>query len=593
MACLRFGAFEFNPADGELRKRGIRIHLHGQPAAILKLLLERAGNVVTREEIKVRLWPADTFIDFERGLNAAVARLRAALGESARQPRFLVTEPRRGYRFIAPEMTVGPSTSEADPPALDSAARRLMCLPFDLLEPDPQVAFLGYSLPDAVSNFLAGLPGLIVRSNRVVARLESSEKLRLLAAEADVDAVMTGTILRSGSQLRVTAQLIAVPAGTVVWTQVAQVQMGEIFALQDDLTRRIIASLVPTFQRANAEQDLTRDVPASPAAYEFHLRANHLAVQMRDLPLARDLYLQSVAIDPHYAPAWAGLARCHRILAKFRAGQDDAALAEAAFQQAFTLNPRCPGIHSEYAYHEAEQGRAANAIERLLREIRYSPNNPNHYAALVSVLRYAGLVDASVAAHDAAVQRDRGVRTSIMNTHFVMGNYEAALASSNDNVGFMDAMILEALGRPRQALAKLRKLDGLPPLMREWMKMLEHFVKGQTTQAAAYLLELNRQGVDPEGFFYRARLLARLGHQAEALATLEQSLQRGYYCASAFLVDPYLATLKSKPSYQTLIAEAVRLSNQAKAIFLQGFGPHLLNISLPSTSATIKVRLEC
>jgi tetratricopeptide (TPR) repeat protein len=294
---------------------------------------------------------------------------------------------------------------------------------------------------------------------------------------------------------------------------------------------------------------------------------------MRDLPLAREMYRKCVEEDPHYAPAWAGLARCHRILAKFRAGSDDhAALAEEAFQRAFALNPRCPGIHSQHAYHEAEQGRARDAITRLLQELDGNPHNPEHHAAMVHVCRYAGLLETSLAAHHAAVRLDRGIRTSVMNTYFVMGQYAAALECSTDNVGFMEAMILEALGRREEALERVRRREGLPPLMGEWMTMLELFVENRREEAAQRLLEIDRQGVDPEGFYYRARLLSRMGAKADALATLERALQRGYYCAPAFLTEPYLDGLRGTERFQELAAEAVRLSGLARAAFVEGGG---------------------
>src|SRR5438067_3771786 len=99
---MRFGAYDFEPYSGELRKEGMRVRLEGQPVAILRMLLERPGELVTREELQKQLWPADTFVDFEHSLNAAIKRLRAALSDSADHPRYVETLARRGYRFIAP-----------------------------------------------------------------------------------------------------------------------------------------------------------------------------------------------------------------------------------------------------------------------------------------------------------------------------------------------------------------------------------------------------------------------------------------------------------------------------------------------------------
>lgn len=134
--------------------------------------------------------------------------------------------------------------------------------------------------------------------------------------EADAGTVLAGTLLRSGDQIRVAAQLLEVPAGTVIWTHVAQIAMGEIFSVQDRLAERITASLLPSVGIREATER-KKDVPATARAYEFYLRANHLSTQMRDLAVARDMYRKCLEEDPLYAPAWARLARCYRILGKF------------------------------------------------------------------------------------------------------------------------------------------------------------------------------------------------------------------------------------------------------------------------------------
>lgn len=147
----------------------------------------------------------------------------------------------------------------------------------------------------------------------------------------------------------------------------------------------------------------------------------------------------------------------------------------------------------------------------MLQSLRDNRHDIELYSALVYACRYAGLLEASLAAHDAAIRLDRNARTSVMHTYFVMGQLEAALAASTDDVGFIEAMVLDALGRRNDALDRVRRRDNLPPLMRRWMEMLEAYLNGQTGEAVEAILDMERQGVDPEGFFYRARILARLG----------------------------------------------------------------------------------
>src|SRR5262245_38727891 len=183
------------------------------------------------------------------------------------------------------------------------AMTRLIVPPFRMLRPDAEIDFLSYSLADAVTTSLAGLQSLVVRSTAVAtAHAGAAPDLKSLAAEADVDIALFGTILRAGDQLRVATQLVEVPGGTVLWSHTAQVGMGDIFGLQDSLTNRIVESLsVPLSAR---EQRLLRhDVPATARAYEFYLKANQLALDRQTWSLARKVYKQCLSEDPSYAPA--------------------------------------------------------------------------------------------------------------------------------------------------------------------------------------------------------------------------------------------------------------------------------------------------
>ena len=211
-------------------------------------------------------------------------------------------------------------TDAAGAPARPTARSmtRLIVLPFRILRSDPETDFLAFSLPDAVTSSLSGLDSLIVRSSIVASRFAGgAQDLRTIADEADVDIVLTGTLLRAGEQLRVSTQLVEAPDGTLVWSQTSQMPLGDLFRLQDDLASRIVESLsLPLTTREH--RMLKHDVPASAKVYEFYLRANQLAANPRTWSLARDLYLECLQEDPRYAPAWARLGRLHRILGQVR-----------------------------------------------------------------------------------------------------------------------------------------------------------------------------------------------------------------------------------------------------------------------------------
>src|SRR5499427_8467616 len=263
---LRFSTFELRP--GELRHQGDLVKLAPQPLKVLELLARRGGEIVTRTEIRDHVWSGDTFVDFEQGLNFCIRQIREVLGDTADAPRFIETLPRRGYRFVMPVTGVAPSQP--------ASVTRLMVLPFRMLRPDSETEFLAFSLPDALTSSLGGLRSLVVRSSMAAARFAGDGvEPRTIGAEADVDVIVTGTLLRAGGEVRVATQLTDAASGTLLWSHAAQAPVGDVFGLQDELTQQIVASL--SLPLTNHEQQmLQRDVPANPAAYEYFLRGNEL-----------------------------------------------------------------------------------------------------------------------------------------------------------------------------------------------------------------------------------------------------------------------------------------------------------------------------
>src|SRR4030095_9146315 len=285
----------------------------------------------------------------------------------------------------------------------------LIVLPFRVLRPDPETDFLGFSLPDAMASSLAGLRSLGVRSTAGAARFAGDEiDFARIAAEAHVDLVMTGTLLRAGDAIRVTTQLVGVAGGEVLWSHAAHATLRDVFQLQDDLVQRIVSSL--SLPLTTREQQLLRhDVPANPTAYEFYLRAHQLhqqatLVSLEAAGLARDLYLQSVEADPQYAPAWANLGRCYRVLGKAggEGAEDYLKRAESCLQRALTLNPQLASVTRAYAQLESDIGRSKDGLVRLLTAARTNDRDPELWAGLVHACRYCGLLQASIAAPDRA-----------------------------------------------------------------------------------------------------------------------------------------------------------------------------------------------
>src|SRR5881396_1999095 len=204
---LRFDVFELDTGSGELRKNGDRVKLQPQPLRVLELLVRHGGEVLTRADIRERIW-CDSFVDFEQGLNFCIRQIREALGDNADAPRFVETLPRRGYRFLLPV---------EKPPALEpKAVRSLIVLPFRMLRPDPGTDFLAFSLPEALTTSLSGLRSVVVRSSLVASRFAAgTQDLQTIAAEAHVDLIVTGTLLSTGDEIRVTCHLTAAATGTL------------------------------------------------------------------------------------------------------------------------------------------------------------------------------------------------------------------------------------------------------------------------------------------------------------------------------------------------------------------------------------------
>jgi non-specific serine/threonine protein kinase len=325
------------------------------------------------------------------------------------------------------------------------ATTRLIVLPFRPLRPDSETDFLAFSLADAITVALSGLESLIIRSTHMAAPYATTDvDLRSLSSATAVDAVVMGTLLRAGSELRVTVQLVEAPAGTLLWSQVMQVPVLDLFQVQDRVAHAVVEALsVPISSQERGL--LQRDVPASPEAYGLYLRANRLIDSSSHWDQARELYNEAVALDPRYAPAWARLGRCLRMLGKYGGDPEaDKYIAEsaAAFRRAFELNPDLSLAHNLYTYAEVDDGRAKDAMVRLLERLRHRSSDPELYAGLVHACRYCGVLDASIAADAHARRLDPGLQTTVAHSYFLQGNYEAAIARDTDHPPYLTMLLL-------------------------------------------------------------------------------------------------------------------------------------------------------
>jgi TolB-like protein/DNA-binding winged helix-turn-helix (wHTH) protein len=331
---VRFGAFEADLRSEELRKYGQRLRVPGQSFQILKRLLDKPGQLVTREELQTKLWPADTFVDFDHGVNAAMNRLREALGDSADKPKFIETLPRRGYRFIGPINGVGaaeiapgrvssggesapkwrpsrpswigitlgaclaitvaatwiyfsyfahkpasaPLSSATAAPgrAAPTAIRTIAVLPFKPLTTASRDEYLELGLADILINRLSSNRQLTVRSIYAIARYQGRDLDPIVVGrEQKVDAVLEGTFQRLGQRIRVTARFVRVEDGSTIWAKRFETRSDDDFSAQDQIGEQISASLAPELPgpAPTLARFILRQPTSNPAAHESYLLA--------------------------------------------------------------------------------------------------------------------------------------------------------------------------------------------------------------------------------------------------------------------------------------------------------------------------------
>jgi TolB-like protein/DNA-binding winged helix-turn-helix (wHTH) protein/Flp pilus assembly protein TadD len=466
---LRFGVFELDLRSGELRKHGLRVRLQEQPLRLLEMLLERPGEVVTREELQKRLWPADTFVDFDHGLNKAINKIREALGDSAESPRFVETVSRRGYRFLAevkdadaapvrkPELATlrQPEAEGLDhPPPPDkvgevrnlsrsrawkiavlllfliaaafafrklhfwsrpsSTIRSLAVLPFESLSNDPSQDYFADGMTDELISNLGQISALRVISRTSVMSYKHARKpLPQIAQELNVDAVVEGTVLRSGNDVRITAQLIEASADKHLWSQSYEGELRNTLALQNEVARAI-ADQIRINVNPQEQTALKKMRVVNPQAFESYLKGRYFWNKRtaEGLNVALAYFNQAIEEDSTFAQAYSGLSDTYSLLgdwqyavmttrealprakaAAIKALELDSALGEAhnslafcldgfdwdfdaagkEFRRAIELNPSYATAHHWHAWHLGLLGKYHDAVAEMKRAKNLDP----------------------------------------------------------------------------------------------------------------------------------------------------------------------------------------------------------------------------
>ncbi len=412
---LQFGAFEVDLRAGELRKSGARIKLQEQPFQILVMLLERPGDVLTREELRQKLWPADTFVDFDNGLNTAIKKLRDTLGDSADSPRFIETLPKRGYRFIYPVNGArAPAAVQVPPPAWwrrpqatgllaltallaiavaanvgglrDRITGRaslgpiasVAVLPCKNLTGDPEQEFLGDGLTDVLTTHLAQVKSLTVPSVTSSMYFKGEHKrLSEIARELGVQALVEPSVQRSRDRLLVNFQLIHAPTDRHLWAKSYEVDPKNVQALLPTVAREILEAMNAQVTLEEKSR-LSSSRETTPEAYEAYIKAGfHLRKGTdTDRFKAAELFNKAIEIDKRFAPAYAGLAALHTHGGAYLVGAEvgDRALARKLADKALELDPALAEAHAALGWLDSSDWNWKGAEEHYKSAIELNPS---------------------------------------------------------------------------------------------------------------------------------------------------------------------------------------------------------------------------
>jgi|HubBroStandDraft_4_1064222.scaffolds.fasta_scaffold10216_3 TolB-like protein/DNA-binding winged helix-turn-helix (wHTH) protein/Tfp pilus assembly protein PilF len=464
---LRFGVFEANIPARELRKHGTHVRLRGQPFHILAMLLEKPGEVVTRDEMRQKLWPADTFVDFEHSLNSAIKKLRAVLGDSPDNSRYIETIPRVGYRFIAPvqkvrlsgppaeEVLTSPSESQAQAapkvshgrwprlvaggltlvalavvttfawrgahlrPGLAGQKVVLAVLPFSNLTGDPSqeyfsdglteemIAQLGQVDPDRMS---------VIARTSVMHYKGSSEALPQIGGELGVQYVLEGSVRRDSSRVRMTTQLVRVKDQTPVWSREYDRELAGLLTLQHELAQEVANEMLITLgekPKATAAASVTKPAasPDSYAAYDLYLQGRYFWNKRTEegFQRAADYFRQAIARDPNYARAYAGLADTDGLMSSFYLGPQNELMPKgrAAALKALQLDDTLAEAHTSLALiTENYDYDWQNAEKEFKRAIQLDPGYATAHQWYAEYLAWQGRFEEALAESEKARQLD-------------------------------------------------------------------------------------------------------------------------------------------------------------------------------------------
>jgi len=445
---IRFESFELDLRTCELRKDGAPVKLQGQPMQILVMLLERPGEIVTREELQKTLWPNDTFVEFDHSINAAIKRLRHALGDSAESPKYIETLARRGYRFIWPidvtgttleqnraakpipvsanatpqpknhrlllsgafvtatlavllGLNVGGWREKLRPRASGSHIDSLAVLPLENLSRDPDQEYFADGMTEALITDLGNVSALRVISRRSVIHFKGTKKaLPEIARELNVDAVLEGTVEHSGNRVRISVNLIQASPERHLWAKNYDRELKDILLLESELAQAITGEIRISLTRKEQAR-LASAHAVNPDAYEAYVKARFFLNKRTESGIAKavELFNEALGKDSNYAEAHAALAQCYGLAAfygvlSFREAWDQ---ARVSAERALALDESLSEAHAAMALVLDANWQWQKADYEFKQAIELSPNYTDIRTFYVNYLLIMGRVDEAIA----------------------------------------------------------------------------------------------------------------------------------------------------------------------------------------------------
>lgn len=612
---LWFGTFEVDVRAGELRKQGKRIKLQEQPFQVLAVLVQRSGEVVTREELRKQIWPEDTFVDFDNSLNTAVNKLREALGDSADNPRFIETLPRRGYRFLAPIHGIRVASSSGE--QTRSRLRRLSLtavlisfavlaatlfslnvfrvryrvlsgtqapriqslavLPLTNLSGDPAQEYFSDGMTDALITDLAQLGSLKVISRTSSMRFKKTDKpLPEIARELNVDGIVEGTVQRSGDRVRITAQLIHGPSDMHLWAGSYERDLQDVLALQGEVARAIMGEIKVKLRPQEPVRLATSHV-VNPQAYEVYIKGVAFSKGHGEqfTRVSVDYFNRAIQIDPKWAAPYAQLARSYHWIAS--SGHTEFyPKSKAAALHAISIDDGLAEAHSALAFVLHNYDWDWSGAEReYQRALELNPNYSEAHHGYAVLLVAAGRNQEAVAEIRHAQELDpllTPVQVNVGVIYSCVGRHDEAIEQlqnttelnpKNSYARFELGMVYLRKGMYPEAVANLEKAVAIDRDDPDELLYVEgvayaYAAVGRKKEALKMLRELERQ--EENGKAVAAGwdtglypIYFALGQKDQALAWLEKAYQAKSDSLLYLRCWPEFNRLRSDPRLADLV----------------------------------------